>query len=254
MNKTHSSFKKAVLVTGASSGIGKEIALRFSKAGYFVYLMGRNKEHLAETALNCTAGASILSCDLNDVAAVDKRLEEIFHHPQYRLEVLINNAGIYKKGCTQNSPMEDWLSIFSTNLFAAVQLTQKVIPYFQKHEKGSIVNISSTLGLRPTAETAAYSASKAAMINWTASLALEVAPYTRVNCICPGIVDTPIHSFHNLSEEARDKVLLDLGPLQPLNRIGSPTEIAEAAYFLGSDLSSWTTGAILSVDGGINLK
>lgn len=147
-----------------------------------------------------------------------------------------------------------WLRQFEVNLMGPVRIARALFPYFKEHGGGSIVNVASTLGMRPTGPTSAYSASKAAMINWTQSLALEGGPAKiRANCVCPGIVDTPIHSFHSLQNLQKEQTLAQLNPLQPLGRIGQPEDVAKAVYFLGSDLSSWTTGSILAVDGGINL-
>lgn len=248
-------MKKAALITGASSGIGAATAIEFAKHGYFVYLMGRDKERLQEIALKCRAGASLLSCDLTDTDALTKRLDEMLQSKIYSVETIVNNAGIYATHSTENGSDELWRKQFEVNMLAPVRIVRQVLPYLKKQGHGSIVNISSTLGLRPTATTAAYSATKAAMINWTQSLALEVGPANiRVNCICPGIVDTPIHSFHGLEPAEKYQALESMKNLQPLGRIGTAEEIARAAYFLGSELSSWTTGAILSVDGGINLS
>ncbi len=247
-------MKKAALITGASSGIGAATAIEFARNGYFVFLMGRDKERLQEVALKCRAGASLLSCDLTDTTALSKRLDEMLQSKIYAIEVLVNNAGIYAQHSTENGSDELWLKQFEVNMLAPVRIVRQVLPYLRKHGHGSIVNISSTLGLKPTATTAAYSATKAALINWTQSLALELGPSNiRVNCICPGIVDTPIHSFHGLPATEKNQALEGMKSLQPLGRIGTAEEIAKAAFFLGSDLSSWTTGAVLSVDGGINL-
>jgi NAD(P)-dependent dehydrogenase (short-subunit alcohol dehydrogenase family) len=247
-------MKKAVLISGASSGIGLATAQLFSQKNYFVFLMGRNKEKLEEAALTLSSGTSILSCDLTDEAAVAKRLIEVTSHPHYQTEVLINNAGQYINSPFTETGLEQWRLQFEVNLLGSISLTQKMIPYFQKYQKGSIVNVSSTLGLRPVTGTSAYSAIKAAMINWTQSLALELGPNIRANCVCPGIVDTPIHAFHQLPEKEKKETLSQMAGLQPLGRIGTAKEVAESIYFLGSDQSSWTTGAVLSVDGGINLK
>jgi len=248
-------MKKAALITGASSGIGQATALEFSRHGYFVYLMGRNKERLEETALQCTAGACLLSCDLREPAQVEKRVKEIFENPLYQLEILINNAGIFKTHSMEEGGDDLWMDQFQTNLLGPVRLTRLLIPYFKKHQKGSIVNVSSTLGLRPNSNTGAYAAMKAAMINWTQSLAQEAGAYNvRVNCVCPGIVDTPIHQFNTLQGPQKQEILEEMASLQPLGRIGTPEDLAKSIYFLGSDLSPWTTGAILTVDGGINLQ
>lgn len=247
-------MKKAALITGASSGIGAATAVEYAKNGYFIYLMGRNRESLEDVALKCRSGASIVSCDITDETALTKRLDDVLGAKIHRVEVLVNNAGIYKPNTIEDGTDDIWKSQFEINLFAPVRIARSFFPYFKKHGGGSIVNISSTLGLRPQGPTSAYSASKAAMINWTQSLALEGGPFQiRANCICPGFVDTPIHSFHFFETEQKQRALAKLNPLQPLGRIGTPDEIAKAAYFFGSELSSWTTGAIISVDGGINL-
>ncbi len=249
-------MKKAVLITGASSGIGAATAKLFSQHGYFVYLLGRNEEHLTEVAIQCQHGASLLRCDLNSEASVIKYTQHLFERPDTDLQILINNAGIFERTnhTSDGGSLSTWRKQFDTNLFSAINITEKILPLFMQKKKGSIVNVSSTLGLKPSADTAAYSASKAAMINWTQSLAQELGPLQiRVNCVAPGIVDTPIHSFHHLKTEDKQNVLNQLSPLQPLQRIGNVDEIAQAIYFLGSEQSSWTTGAVLAVDGGINL-
>lgn len=247
-------MKKAALITGAGSGIGKATALEFARQGYFVYLMGRDKDKLESTALECRAGASLLACDLTHEAQVEKRVAEMIENPLYRLEVLINNAGIFKTHSFLEGDDQTWREQFEVNLLAPVRLTRFLVPYFLKHRKGSIVNVSSTLGIRPTANTGAYSSVKAAMVNWTQSLALELGPSgVRVNCLCPGIVDTPIHDFHHQAAEAKSAALESMQALQPLRRIGTTAEIAKSLYFLASDESAWTTGAVLNVDGGIHL-
>ncbi|MFS4459896.1 SDR family NAD(P)-dependent oxidoreductase [Bdellovibrio sp. HCB2-146] len=247
-------MKKAALITGASSGIGAATAIEFSKNGYFVYLMGRNKERLEEVAMRCRSGASLMSCDMTDTKALDKRLSEMLTNKAHRIEVLVNNAGIFERHTTETGTDEIWMKQFEVNMLIPVRIVRAFFPYFKTHGGGSIVNVSSTLGIKPAAGTSAYSAVKAAMINWTQCLAQEGGPYKiRANAICPGIVDTPIHQFHSLPEAEKNKALESMQNLQPLGRIGTPDEIAKSIYFLGSDLSSWTTGAALAIDGGINL-
>lgn len=249
-------MKKAVVITGASSGIGAATAVAFGKNGYFCYLMGRNKERLQEVALQCRSGASIMSCDMTDLPALNKRLNEILTTSIHRVEVLVNNAGIFDVHTTETGTDELWQKQFEVNMLGPVRIARAFFPYFKQHGGGSIVNVSSTLGMKPSANTGAYSAIKAAMINWTQSMALEGGPHNiRVNCVAPGIVDTPIHSFHALDAEKKSEAVANMKHLQPLGRIGTAPEIAQAIYFLGNnETSSWTTGAVLAVDGGINLK
>lgn len=246
---------KAAIITGAGSGIGKATALEFSKQGYFVYLLGRNKEKLEQVAELCRHGARRYGCDIAVPEQVEKVATDILTQKDTTIEVLINNAAIYEQHDFETGGLEVWQRTFATNLYGPVQLTQKIYQHMQKQKKGSIVNVSSTLGLKPIPRTTAYSASKAAMDNWTQGLALEAGAHNiRVNAVCPGIVDTPIHPFHLLPAGEKAKALESLSTMQPLGRIGSAEEIAKSIYFLASENSSWTTGALLVVDGGINIK
>lgn len=246
---------QTVLITGASSGIGAEIAKRFSKEGYDLLLFGRDQNRLNKVQSECeSTKTAILAFDLVDLDkysnTINQKLDKLSPPT-----ILINNAGLFYQGSLEETSDDTWSSQFQINLFSAVKLTKILWPVFKKNNKGSIVNISSTLGLKPTASTGAYSAAKAAMINWTQSLAQEGGSYNiRANCICPGIVDTPIHSFHFLAPEKKKEATEQMTKYQLLNEIGKPSDIAESAYFLASDLSKWTTGAVLSVDGGINIK
>lgn len=242
-------MKQTVLVTGASRGIGAAIAREFSRQGFFVYLLGRNEKNLKETASLCKE-SQILLCDLADPKAILTAMQKV-----QQLDVLVNNAGIFERHDTLTGSDAIWTSQFEVNLMGPVRVTRALWPLFLKQKQGSIVNISSTLGIRPTPDTGSYSAIKAAMINWSQSLAQEGGPAgIRVNCVAPGLVDTPIHDFHHLEPMAKKEMLENLGSLQPLGRIGTSEEIAQAVYFLGSKNSAWTTGAILSVDGGISLS
>ncbi len=247
-------IKKAVLITGAGSGIGAATALEFSQQGYFVYLLGRNKEKLQNIAVDCKHGASVIGCDISDPNQVDKKIKEVLAVKVHRIEVLVNNAGIFERHSTTEGNDELWLNQFQVNLMGPIRITRLFIPYFEQLGGGSIVNVSSTLGMRPAPMVSAYSAVKAAMINWTQSLALELGQKNiRANCVCPGIVDTPIHAFHSFEQNQKSQALDGMKNLQPLGRIGNSQEIAKSIYFLASENSAWTTGAVLAVDGGINL-
>jgi NAD(P)-dependent dehydrogenase (short-subunit alcohol dehydrogenase family) len=245
---------KAAIITGAGSGIGKATALEFSKNGYFVYLIGRNKEKLEEVAMLCRSGARRYGCDLTHYEQIEKTAKDILSHKDTQIEVLVNNAAIYEKHEFTTGGVELWQKMFETNLLGPIKLTQYIYQEMKKNKKGTIVNVSSTLGLKPIPETSAYSASKSAMNSWTQALALEAGAFNiRVNAVCPGIVDTPIHPFYAQNRTEKNKTLEMLNPMQPMGRIGQPEEIAQSIYFLASDQSSWTTGALLVVDGGINI-
>ncbi len=248
------------IISGASSGLGAQIAQKFSSEGYAVLLLGRDLKKLQMVQKLCFKKQKkkplieVLAFNLIDLAAHAKSLQKILEEQLPPVKILVNNAGIFKRENFATGSLKTWQEQFQINLFSAVELTQLVWPQLKKNQ-GSIVNIASTLGLKPTSGTGAYSASKAAMINWTLNLAQEGgAEGIRANCICPGIVDTPIQSFHSLNKIEKNKVTEQIKKLQLLQQIGQPQHIAEAAYFLGSDLSNWTTGAILNVDGGIQIK
>lgn len=234
---------KSAIITGAGSGIGKATALRFAKEGYHVFLLGRDIQKLQETQKLCAHG-TVLATDLTQSSEAQKAVQSILSSG-HQVEVLVNNAGTFVYKPFDQTTEDDWMGQFSIHILAAQRLTQGLWNHFVKNKKGSVINVSSTLGVRPSANTGAYSSMKAAQINWTQSLALEGAPHNiRVNAVSPGIVDTPIHT--------RDAIAQMHGA-QPLGRVGKPEEIAEAIYFLASEKSAWTTGANLHVDGGINL-
>lgn len=260
---------KTALISGASSGLGAEMARKFCLEGYDVILLGRDLEKLKKvqaTLIQYSGQSACLAFDLNDLinnqtSSKNIKYDEIRHNILNQIQlfsplsVLINNAGVYQRASFENTNEDIWYQQFNTNFLSAVKLTQLIWPEFIKQNKGSVLNISSSLGLKPVPMTSAYSAVKAAMVNWTQSLACEAGPLgIRVNCICPGIVDTPIHGLQNLETSDKQKTLNLFSSMQLLKEIGQPEDIAEAAYFLGSDLSKWTTGSILTVDGGISLK
>ena len=253
-------LNQTALITGASSGIGAATAKLFATEGYDLILFGRNLKNLeniksACIQINSNIQVQILSFDFLEIENHQTSIEKLLASFTSTPTVLVNNAGIFKTGYLNDTNMADWNILFQTNLLSHVKLTQIVWPYFIKNKTGSIVNISSTLGVKPTANTGAYSALKAAQINWTYSLAQEGAAYNiRANCICPGIVDTPIHDFHYLPEIEKKKKELIYSDLQLLKFIGQPENIAISISFLAGQKSNWTTGAVLNVDGGINIK
>lgn len=244
------------MVTGAGSGIGQAIAQRIADAGHRVVGLGRSPQKLDETDRSIPGGRFAgLAVDLADtkaamnaVANVRARLEEW----QMPLLGVVNNAGVFDRRAFTQSPDSLWVHQFENNLLSAVRLTRELYPELKRGSPSSVLNISSTLGIKPVADTSAYSAVKAAMLNWTRTLALEWAPdKIRVNAIAPGLVDTPIHPFH--AQPANAPVRQQVNRMQPLGEVGQPRDISEAAWFLLSDGSRWTTGSTLTVDGGIGL-
>ncbi len=249
-----SKINSVVLISGASSGIGAAAAKKFSEENFYVFLLGRDEKKLKAVQSSLKTESDFLAFDLKDFDLHKEKLADKIT-ALGNLDILINNAGIYHHQDFETTPDEIWMSQFQVNLLSAVQLTKMFWPHFKKQNKGSILNISSTLGVKPAPKTSAYSALKAAMVNWTLSLAQEGGAFNiRANCICPGIVDTPIHGFYSLPKEQKNKIVTEMASYGLLKEIGQPEDIAEAAYFLASEKSKWTTGSVLHVDGGINIK
>lgn len=244
----------AYVVTGAGSGIGKAIALKLLSEGHYVFGLGRDPKKLQATGKLVGDGrftsASVDLTRSDESARTTQEIRKWLNEKGHPLLGVVNNAGVFDRASFVQTSDAIWERQFQTNLLSAVRITREFYPELKAAKPSSVLNISSTLGLAPVIETSAYSAIKAAMISWTKAIALEWAPDgIRVNCVCPGLIDTPIHPFHSLDEAAK------AGPhsAQPLGRMGTAEEIAEAAWFLLSEKSVWTTGAVLSVDGGISL-
>lgn len=245
-----------VLITGAGSGIGAATARRFSKEGWEIILVGRRLEALNAVAKTCHSMAHVCPLDISKSDSGKTLATWLAEHADIaiRLTAVVHNAGIYEQSTTLESTDESWHRMFETNVFGIIRLTQVLYSNI-KMNRGSFTTVSSTLGQRPTANTPAYSASKAALINWGHSFAKEVAPDgVRVNCVCPGIVDTPIHTARpGATTTGANELMRILGPLHPLGRVGQPDEVASMIWSLSGPGSEWTTGAVVNVDGGINL-
>lgn len=245
-------MKKKALITGASSGIGFATAVLLAEHGYDLLLLGRDQNRLDEIrkqTLKCGVHSSTVSTDISQ--------PNFIHHINDRdlegINLLINNAGVYNMKPFSETTHGDWLLDFQTNFFSAVQLTLRLWPVLKDQPSSSIVNIASTLGTTPMKGTAIYSSSKAAMINWTLNLAQEGGHHNiRANVICPGLIDTPIHQFHNLIPEEKNKVTENIKNMQLVPHVGQPEDIARAILYL--DQSPFMTGAQINIDGGINLK
>ena len=242
---------KIALVTGASRGIGFAIAKILSKNGATVIMTGKNQARLIESATEIPTGYAIPG-DIrkkNDVKKIMKKIIMKYG----KLDILINNAGIFPKIKQLHQIDEDeWNEVLDVNLTGQFRFTKEAIPFLQK-TSGSIVNISSDAGLKAYQgfNADAYSASKGALILLTKCWALEYAKNKiRVNCICPGVVDTDMTK--PFLKTRRDKEFMDNE--HPIGRIGKPEEIAKAVLYFVSNDASWTTGAILTVDGGESIK
>ena len=242
---------KVAIITGGSRGIGFAIAKAFSENGANVIITSKNSQQL-ENSANQLNNAIPISADIrkeDDVRKVIEKTIEKFG----KLDILINNAGIFPKikQLHEISEME-WNDVIDVNLSGQFRFTKFAIPYLQK-TSGTIINISSDAGLKAYEgfNADAYSASKAALIVLTKCWALEYAKdKIRVNCVCPGVIDTDMTKPFLTTQKDREFMDND----HPLGRIGQPEEVAKSVLFLVSEDSSWTTGAILAIDGGQSTK
>jgi len=242
---------KIALITGGSRGIGFATAKIMSENGATVVITGKDSKRLEKSVLKIPNSIGFVA-DIrktDEVKNVVRKTIEKFG----KLDILVNNAGIFPKIKQLHEIDEDeWNEVLDVNLTGQFRFTKEAIPHLQK-TSGSIINISSDAGLKAYQgfNADAYSASKAALIILTKCWALEYAKYKiRVNCICPGVVDTDMTK--QFLKTQQDKDFMDKE--HPIGRIGKPEEIAKAIMYFVSDDASWTTGAILAVDGGESLK
>ena len=239
------------MVTGGSRGIGFATAKILSENGATVIITARNQERLKKSVSNIPNSIGI-AADIknsNDVKNVVNKTIEKFG----RLDILVNNAGIFPKIKQLHEIDEDeWNEVLDVNLTGQFRFTKEAIPHLQK-TSGSIINISSDAGIKAYQgfNADAYSASKAALILLTKCWALEYSKdKIRVNCICPGVVDTDMTK--PFLKTQKDKEFMNSE--HPIGRIGQPDEVGKAVLYFASDDASWTTGAVLAVDGGESIK
>lgn len=245
---------KVVLITGASSGIGAGTAEYLASQGAWLALVGRNEQNLKNVAAKCTPthGAPEplqIIADVTNEADV-KRIIDTTIERFNKLNVLVNNAGILKRGTIQTSTLQDYDSIMNVNVRSVFHLTQLATPHLIA-TKGNIVNVSSVNGIRSFAGVLAYNISKSALDQFTQCVALELADKgVRVNSVNPGVIITEIHKRGGLDEQAYAQFLEHSKTTHALGRPGNVQEVAESIAFLASDRSSFITGTLLPVDGG----
>lgn len=245
-------FQKSVIVTGATSGIGQAVALKFAEAGAHVTAVGRNKQALSKLRLEAGDSSDRISTVAADVTnngemagAIEAAVARFGG-----LDVLINAAGHLSIGTIENTSAESWDAMMNVNLRAVFQLMQLCVPPLVK-TKGNIVNVSSVTGLRSFPGVLAYCVSKAGLDQLTRCAALELASKgVRVNAVNPGVVITEIHKRGGMDEEAYAAFLEHSKATHPIGRVGETSEIADLVLFLASEKASWITGATYSIDGG----
>jgi meso-butanediol dehydrogenase / (S,S)-butanediol dehydrogenase / diacetyl reductase len=239
---------KVALVTGAGSGIGWATARRLAAEGARVACVDRAADRARETARAITAAggdAIALEADVTDPAACERMVEETLKRFA-ALTTLVNSAGVRPEARDRAPAPAEWDRVLDTNLSGTYLPTRAALSALGESGRGAIVNLASVYGLVGGSLSPAYAASKGAVVNLTRQMAVQCAPTVRVNCVCPGMIETPM-TRALLDEPAfREAILLKY----PLQRFGQPDEVAAAILYLASDEAAFVTGVALPVDGG----
>lgn len=236
---------RIALITGGSSGIGEAAARSFTRAGASVIILSIDQPR-AESIARELPGASAIYCDVTDERAVSEVFQKI-----PKLDILVNSAGIGLVGNVAETSLDDLQRLFRVNVEGTFIVTKAALDLI-KASHGSIINIGSVAGLIGVKRRFAYCATKGAVIAMTKQLAVDYPTEFRVNCICPGTIDTPfvegfLEKYH---KHEKEKVREDLRQRQPIGRLGKPEEVADFAVYLASDEAGFMNGAALPIDGG----
>jgi len=239
---------KVALVTGASQGIGRAIALRLAHDGFSVALAARNQDKLQQVAAEIAAAgghAQVFPLDIANEDSIKTTAKAVLAH-YGKLDVLVNNAGITRDNLLLRMKRAEWDEVLQTNLTGTFLLTQAVIGAMVRARSGRIVSISSVVGRMGQAGQANYAATKAALIGFTKSIAREVASRgVTANVVAPGFIESPMTAV--LDEKQNANILSHI----PLGRIGTDADVAHAVAFLASDGAGYITGHVLDVNGGM---
>ncbi len=241
---------KTAFITGATRGIGKEIAIKLAKEGYNVAInyrtMNEEVEKLkTEIEQNFDIKCALVQGDVSKFEDAEKMVKEVIE-TLGKIDVLVNNAGITKDGLLMRMAKEDFESVIDINLVGTFNVTRNVIPLMIKQKSGRVINISSVVGVAGNAGQTNYSASKAGIIGFTKSLAREVASRNiLVNAVAPGFIATDMTSVLNDSQKENISTQI------PLKRMGEAQDVANLVKFLASEEASYITGQVIHVDGGM---
>jgi NAD(P)-dependent dehydrogenase (short-subunit alcohol dehydrogenase family) len=238
---------RIALVTGGASGIGEHTVRVLHNAGAHVIVADLNLEAARKLASSLGERASALQLDVTNPQSVEAAFASLD-----KLDVLVNNAGIGHVGGLEETAIDDWQRVFRVNVEGVYLVTKAAAPLLLASAHGSIVNIGSVAGLVGVKRRFAYCASKGAVVAMTRQIAADYAGRLRINCVCPGTVDTPfvegyLEKYH---KHEKEKVRAELDQRQPVGRLGKPQEIAHLVLYLCSDEAEFVTGSIMTIDGG----
>ncbi len=236
---------KKVLITGGSRGIGAEAVREFAAEGSSVAFLYKSSSQKA-LELSKATGALNIKCNVASSPSVKAAMDVANEFFEDELDVLICNAGISDFGLFTDFDEDRWSNMIETNLNGVYRCIREVLPGMIRRKKGSIIIVSSMWGQVGASCEVPYSTAKAGLIGMTKALAKEVGPSgIRVNCICPGLIDTDMNA--EVSKEAQDVIIYDT----PLSRIGKPADVVKVMKFLASDQSGFVTGQVIGVNGGL---
>ena len=239
---------KKALITGASGGIGKEIAKVLIEHNAEVCISGRNHEELNALKKSLGKKCHVVTCDLSkkdEIIELIKKADEFMGH----IDILVNNAGITKDNIFLRMSENEWEDVLNVNLNSTFNILKLITKGMVKRKYGRIINISSVVGVTGGAGQVNYSASKAGLIGLTKSLSQEIATRNiTVNCIAPGFIETPM--TEKLDDKRKDAILNSI----PMNRIGTPKDLSSAIIFLASQESSYITGQTIHINGGLYMN
>lgn len=247
---------KVAVITGGGTGIGQAIALAFGREGAQVAVVGRRLPKLKETVclvreLGGEAEAVALHCDVTKGSDTERAIEAAEDHFG-KVNVLVNNAGALSVSTIESITEQEWDEVMATNVKGPFLMSRAVLPAMRRAGGGSIINIGSVLGIAAIRDRAAYCASKGGVALLTKAMALDHAEdHIRVNCLCPSIVESDMTQNLFAETEAGRKAREYRLATIPLGRFGKPSDIAGLAVFFASDESSWMTGTVIPVDGGV---
>lgn len=241
--------KQVVFVTGGTRGIGKAIALKYAENGYNIvinYVSDKtNVDEIKKEFSKYGVESLVVKADVSKAEEVDRAVKQAIDKFG-KIDVLVNNAGITRDTLLMRMKEEDFDKVIEINLKGTFLVTKAVTPYMMKKRNGKIINLSSVVGVTGNAGQSNYSASKAGIIGFTKSIAKELASRNiRANAVAPGFIDTDMTSV--LSEDIKANINAQI----PMKRMGTAREIANVVYFLGNKESSYITGQVINIDGGM---